>query len=99
MTGHAGDGADDGSACHVVTHDGEGPVAVTVALAVADLDGVDPATMEPLSAAVDPSVLDAVVGDERILDASITFRYRRYRVTVVADGDVHLDPVSPQGST
>lgn len=72
-----------------------GDVCVDVATAVADALGRDPAALEPISIAVEPDALDALVGHGSAAGASettVSFSYHGYHVTVASDGFITLLP-------
>lgn len=83
-----------GDRIHRVEHDGDGSFAGAVALAVADLDGIEVTEMEPLYGAVDPSLLDAVERASDDVSARVTFTYRGYRITVDSGGTIEVSPAA-----
>lgn len=75
----------------------DGEVCVDVVTAVADALDRDPVALEPLSVAVDPEALDALVGRTRVATAAVTsvsFEYLGYEVTVSSDGWIVLVPTA-----
>lgn len=84
----------EGPRTHRFQHQGDGLVATTVALAVAEVDDVDPTAMEPLYGAVDPGLLERLTDGGRQLTGDVMFTYRGYRVTVDSDGGVLLAPAA-----
>lgn len=65
----------------------------TVVMAVADVTGKDPLSMEPLYEAVDPDALDAlfVEDDTNRSRPHVTFTYCGCEVEVSADGGVRVE--------
>lgn len=78
----------DGSRARRFRHDGDGSIATTIVLAVAELDDADPTEMEPLYGSVDPDLLNALTTDDRPVSGDVMFTYRGYRVTVDSDGGI-----------
>ena len=73
--------------------DGAEQISTNIALAVAELTGVDPLEMEPLYHSVDPDILDGFVErPPRSSTGQLSFDFQGYRVTVHADGHVHVSP-------
>jgi len=70
--------------------------AVRVTEEVAEREGTDPLDLEPLYEAVDPDALDAFCRTGGP-DASVTFAYLGYRVTV--DGTGEVDVTDPEDGT
>lgn len=65
--------------------------SISVVLAVADREGVDPTELDPsLAEVVDPDALDAVFDGGDARDGTIRFEYHGYRVEVRGDGTVSL---------
>jgi hypothetical protein len=77
---------------HRFRHGDEESVTASVALAVAEVDGVDPTEMEPLYTTVDPALLDALDATGYANTADVTFNYHGYRVRVDSDGDIGITP-------
>lgn len=72
----------------------EGPTSVRVVTAIADREGVDPATLQPpLATVIDPTALDRLyaTGNGETAEAHVTFRYPGYVVEIDPDGDVNLE--------
>lgn len=66
-------------------------MSTTVALAVADREGVAPTALPPLGYATDPDALDTFVATDAV-DGEITFTFAGYDVTVHPCGLAELDP-------
>lgn len=68
----------------------------TLVLAIADLDDVEPLSLDPLYETVDPEMLDDVVesGGALDLDGYVSFTYAGHRVRVHASGLLEITPVS-----
>lgn len=67
-------------------------VTTRIVSAVADREGVDPASLDaPLYEAVDPDALSALVDAGPETQLTIGFNYAGYRVTVVADEELVVD--------
>lgn len=67
-------------------------VVSRVVTTVAEQEGVEPTAVEPrLYEAVDPEALSTLVEDPPESGVTVGFDYAGYRVTVVADGDLHVE--------
>ena len=74
-----------------------GDVVTRIVSAVADREGVEPTALEtPLYEAIDAEALSTLVEDAPESGLTVGFDYAGYRVTVVADEDVHVDVVAEQ---
>jgi hypothetical protein len=72
-------------------------LSTNVVLAVSAVRDVDPRTLEPLSARVDPDALDAIFADRdngiaRADEGAVSFSFAGCDVTVRADGEIVLEP-------
>lgn len=72
-------------------------LAATVVVTVATVEGRDPMTLPPLTDAVDPDSLDALLrpGEQVHHQRSISFPYADSYVTVFGDGEVVVRPLYP----
>lgn len=69
-------------------------VVTRIVTTVADREGVEPTELDtPLYEAVDADALAALVRDAPESGVTIGFDYTGYRVTVVADEEVHVEAV------
>lgn len=92
MVDGSGEGGRSDERTHRFQYDGEGSITSTIVLAIADLDGVDSAEMEPLYSAVDPGLLDAIEQADGSVSADVMFTYRGYRVTFDSDDNIVISP-------
>ena len=90
---------DDRTGTYRVTLDrsrNEAP-SVSIVLAIATIEGVDPTGLTPLGHHVDTDALDALFGsgDDRptSLEGTLSFEYEGYKVTTGA-GEIVIDPSS-----
>lgn len=81
--------------------DGE-PVSSALLAMVSSVLEVEPTDLEVLYECVDPDALDALVvhwlkNESRARSGSISFLFARCGVTLCADGEIVVDPVSQPG--
>ena len=73
----------------------DGSPSVSIVLAIATIEGVDPADLPPLDYTVDTDALDALFGSRdgrgARMDGSLTFEYEGYRVTTASE-EIVFDP-------
>jgi hypothetical protein len=69
------------------------PASTTVVLGIASLMGVEPTSLCPLNAAVDPDALNQQVRDDWDRDAKLSFEFHGYRVTVGSHGHIEFAPL------
>ncbi|MFB6154596.1 MAG: HalOD1 output domain-containing protein [Haloferacaceae archaeon] len=73
------------------THErSDGELVSSVVEAVAAREGVDPTDLPPLHDTIDPEILESLQHAADDAGHEVRFRYYDYRVTVDADGNVHL---------
>lgn len=73
---------------------GDGDVVSRIVSAVAQLEGVEPTDLDTrLYDAIDPDALSALVENAPDTGITVGFDYVGYRVTVVADDELHVDVV------
>ena len=72
--------------------------SVSIVLAIATIEGVDPTDLTPLDHHVDTDALDALFGsgDDRptSLEGTLSFEYEGYQVTM-GEGEIVIDPTAP----
>jgi hypothetical protein len=77
--------------------DQEGDVVSRIVSAVARLEGVEPTALDTrLYDVIEPDALSSLVENAPESGVTIGFDYEGYRVTVVADDELHVDVVPQQ---
>jgi hypothetical protein len=78
-------------------HNQDDAVVSRIVSEVARLEGVEPTELDTrLYDVIDPDALSTLVEDAPESGVTIGFDYMSYRVTVVADGELHVDVVPQQ---
>jgi hypothetical protein len=70
------------------------PASTTVVLGIASLTGQEPTSLRPLHGAVDPDTLNQHVRDDWDRDATLSFEFHGYRVTVGGGGHIEFAPLA-----
>ncbi|ELZ19988.1 hypothetical protein C475_21859 [Halosimplex carlsbadense 2-9-1] len=70
---------------------------VSILEAVANAERTNSVDLPPLSGAVDPEALNALVdsGEDECAPLRVTLTYAGYEITIDRDGDVDVVPVGP----
>ncbi len=85
---------DDGRRYVHYDPESEQRMSTTLALAVADLEGVEPTALDPLAYATDPETLDSLVAEntDGAVSGDVSFEFAGYDVTVHPCGYAELVP-------
>lgn len=97
MTTNVTDGTHDDSAVYHLEHDWDGETELSTELvtALARVTGGDAASLEPLSAIIDPDALNRLFSSTSADNGGeLTFQYTGHTITIRSCGDVRICPVS-----